>query len=103
MYSVQCTNNRLSKMDDDVLERSRVLKVKVRGVRRINISGEFIRLDALLKYAAIVSTGGEAKILIQSGEVFVGGEPCTMRGKKIRPGDVVRYGKDFLLVRHVEN
>ena len=88
-------------MDDEAVERSRMLKVKLKGARRISISGEFIRLDALLKYAAIASTGGEAKVLIQSGEVFVGGEPCTMRSKKIRPGDIVRQGKTTLLINRI--
>ena len=76
----------------------RILKVKLEGVKRISIKGEFIRLDALLKFASIASTGGEAKILIQSGEVFVGGERCTMRGKKIRPGDIVKHSKIVLVV-----
>jgi ribosome-associated protein len=49
----------------------------------------FIKLDSLLKLANVVGSGGEAKIIIQEGEVLVNGEPCTMRGKKIRPGDVV--------------
>ena len=75
------------------------MKVKLRGARLIPIEGEFIRLDALLKFASIVSTGGEAKILIQSGEVFVGGVPCTLRGKKIRSGDVVRYNSSTVLVK----
>jgi len=75
------------------------MKVKLRGVQQIRIAGEFIRLDSLLKFASIASTGGEAKILIQNGEVFVGGEPCTLRGKKIKPGDVVRYGSGTLLVK----
>ena len=45
-----------------------------------------------LKYAALVGTGGEAKIRIQQGEVLVNGESCTMRGRKIRPGDTVTLG-----------
>lgn len=53
----------------------------------IKINTEFIRLDALLKFAGLVETGGEAKLAIQDGEVTVNGEPCTMRGKKLRPGD----------------
>ena len=75
------------------------MKVKLHGVRSIYITGEFIKLDALLKFASIVSTGGEAKYLIQSGEVFVGKDICTSRGKKIRPGEVVRTGGEVLLVR----
>ena len=72
--------------------------VKLSGVRKIPVSGGFIRLDALLKYASVVSSGGEAKIVIQSGDVFVGGEACIQRGKKVKVGDVVRYGGDVLLV-----
>lgn len=55
----------------------------------IKINTEFIKLDALLKFASLVSSGGEAKMLIQDGQVFVNGEICTMRGKKIRPKDTV--------------
>lgn len=53
----------------------------------IKINTEFIRLDALLKFAGAVGTGGEAKLAIQNGEVKVNGEVCTMRGRKLRPGD----------------
>lgn len=55
----------------------------------IKIETEFIKLDALLKFANLVSSGGEAKIRIAEGEVLVNGEICTMRGKKLRPGDTV--------------
>lgn len=55
----------------------------------IKIKTEFIKLDALLKFASLVGSGGEAKALIQDGQVLVNGEVCTMRGKKIRPGDTV--------------
>lgn len=55
----------------------------------VPISTEFIKLDALLKFAGVMETGGEAKEAIQAGEVLVNGEVCTMRGKKLRPGDVV--------------
>jgi len=58
----------------------------------IAIKTEFIKLDALLKYADLVSSGGEAKLLITDGSVSVNGAVCTMRGKKCRPGDVVRIG-----------
>ena len=58
----------------------------------VAIETEFIKLEALLKYAALVGTGGEAKIRIQQGEVLVNGESCTMRGRKIRPGDTVTLG-----------
>ncbi len=55
----------------------------------IKITTEFIKLDALLKFSGLAETGGEAKILVQEGQVTVNGEVCTMRGKKIRPGDRV--------------
>lgn len=64
----------------------------------IRINTEFIKLEALLKYAALLGTGGEAKIRIQEGEVKVNGEVCTMRGKKIRSGDRVTLGEQELKV-----
>ena len=54
----------------------------------VPITTEYIKLEALLKLANVVSSGGEAKIAIQEGEVTVNGEICTQRGKKLRPGDV---------------
>lgn len=64
----------------------------------VQITTEFIKLDALLKFAGAVGTGGEAKEAIQSGDVTVNGEVCTMRGKKIRPGDVVELGGQIALI-----
>ena len=62
----------------------------------IPITTEFIKLQDLLKFAGLVETGGEAKELIQGGEVRVGGEVCLQRGKKIRPGDVISFrGRDY--------
>ena len=55
----------------------------------IEITTEFIKLDSLLKFAGIAAIGGEAKFMVTSGAVMVNGEVCTMRGKKIRNGDVV--------------
>lgn len=60
---------------------------------QVKVTTEFIKLDALLKYAHVVGSGGEAKIRIQQGEVKVNGEVCTMRGKKIRTGDTVTMGE----------
>lgn len=56
---------------------------------KILIHTEYIKLDSLLKLAGLVETGGEAKLLIQDGQVLVNGEACTMRGKKLRTGDTV--------------
>lgn len=57
----------------------------------ITITTEFIKLQDLLKFANLVESGGEAKERVQGGEVQVNGEVCTMRGKKIRPGDIVVF------------
>ena len=62
----------------------------------ITIQGDFIKLDALMKFASLVASGGEAKMAIADGLVSVNGEVCTMRGKKIRPGDRVSFcGQDL--------
>ena len=58
-------------------------------MENITIETEFIKLDALLKFAALTATGGEAKQVIADGMVAVNGETCTMRGKKCRAGDVI--------------
>ena len=67
--------------------------------QEITISTEFIKLEAFLKFAGAVSTGGEAKNLIQDSLVKVNGEVCTMRRKKLRPGDTVELGSRRLTVR----
>jgi len=60
-------------------------------LEKISINTEFIKLDAMLKYAAAVGTGGEAKLVISEGMVEVNGEVCTMRGKKLHAGDKVKF------------
>ncbi len=62
------------------------------------IQTEFIRLDALLKLANVVQSGGQAKWIIQDGNVSVNGEVCTQRGKKIRVGDTVIVGEKTITV-----
>lgn len=57
----------------------------------IKINEEFIHLDNLMKFSGLCNSGGRAKYLIQNGEVKLNGEVCTMRGKKIRPGDKIEY------------
>ena len=69
-------------------------------MEKITIETEYIKLDSLLKFAAVVGTGGEAKYVINEGMVTVNGEVCTMRGKKLRPGDKVSFqGLDFEIVK----
>ncbi|CDA88054.1 uncharacterized protein BN547_02180 [Clostridium sp. CAG:230] len=62
------------------------------------ISDDFIKLGQLLKLANMVSSGVEAKIVIQNGEVKVNGEIDTRRGKKIYPNDVVEYKRQQVTV-----
>ena len=65
---------------------------------KVSISTEFIKLEGLLKFSGVADTGGEAKGLIQDGEVKVNGETCLMRGKKLHPGDVVELSGLRLVV-----
>lgn len=60
-------------------------------MKKAVIVTEHIKLQDLLKFMGLVETGGEAKERIQAGEVMVNGDVCTMRGKKIRPGDDVCF------------
>ena len=60
-------------------------------MKTVTIHTEYIKLQDLLKYTNMVESGGMAKECVQGGEVMVNGEICTMRGKKIRPGDVVVF------------
>lgn len=67
-------------------------------MEKINITTEFIKLDSFLKLAALVGTGGEAKYVINEGMVTVNGQICTMRGKKLYPGDKVSFAENELEV-----
>ena len=63
------------------------VKVVPKTRAKLQIKTEFIRLDSALKLSSAVSTGGEAKFVIQDGLVKVNGTVCTQRGKKLRVGD----------------
>ena len=65
---------------------------------QVKITTGFIKLDSLLKFCGAAETGGQAKEMVQEGRVLVNGEPCAMRGKKIRPGDVITAGNIQYLV-----
>ena len=67
----------------------------------VSISTEYIKLQDAMKFANVVYSGGEAKALIQEGQVLVNGEVCTMRGKKLYPGDTFTYmGISYLICIH---
>ena len=68
----------------------RIVKVKLPVARVIKITGEFIKLDSLLKLASIVQSGGEAKMIIADGGVLVNGEVTTERGRKLRDGAIIK-------------
>ena len=70
---------------------------------RIAIPTEFIKLVQFLKFSGAAATGGNAKELVASGKIMVNGEPCLMRGKKLRPGDVVEAGGQRYEVAAGEN
>lgn len=67
-------------------------------MREIKIRDEFIKLDSLLKFSGLVMTGGEAKTVINEGEVLVNGEVCTARGKKIRVGETVEFNNQKIVI-----
>ncbi|MBR5114094.1 MAG: RNA-binding S4 domain-containing protein [Oscillospiraceae bacterium] len=64
----------------------------------VRIETDYIKLDALLKFAGAVMSGGEAKTAVAEGLVKVNGETCLMRGKKIWPGDVVEFDGEVIEV-----
>ena len=67
----------------------------------VMIGTEFIKLESALKLANAVPTGGQATMLIQEGEAKVNGEVCTMRGKKLYPGDRFEFmGQTYLITVH---
>ena len=74
-----------------------VVKKKETAVH-VAISTEYIKLQDALKFANVVYSGGEAKTVILEQQVKVNGEICTMRGKKLRPGDRVEFaGQHFVI------
>ena len=76
----------------------KVVVKKKDNATHVVISTEFIKLQDAMKFANAVYSGGEAKTLIQEGEVTVNGEVCTMRGKKLRQGDRFRFaGNEYVI------
>ncbi|EHI96970.1 S4 domain protein YaaA [Clostridium sp. DL-VIII] len=68
-------------------------------MNKVKINTEYIKLDAFLKWAAIVSSGAEAKLYIQDGLVKVNKEICIQRGKKLKIGDIISFeNSDFEII-----
>ncbi len=79
----------------------KVTVTKKTAATPVVIGTEFIKLEAALKFANAVESGGMAKTVIQEGEVTVNGEVCTMRGKKLYPGDAFGFnGEKYLICIH---
>jgi len=80
------------------------MKVTVRKKEtavQVSISTEFIKLESAMKLANVIPSGGTAKLEIQDGSVLVNGEVCTMRGKKLYPGDKFTFdGVTYLISCH---
>ena len=65
---------------------------------RVAITTEYIKLQDALKFANVVYSGGEAKTVILEEQVKVNGEICTMRGKKLYPGDRFSFmGQNYVI------
>ena len=70
-------------------------------MEKILIKDDFIKLGQAMKLGSMVGSGVEAKIVIQDGLVKVNGEICTMRGKKIYPGDMISFdGQEAMVDRY---
>ena len=74
-----------------------VVKKKENAIS-VAITTEFIKLQDAMKFANAVPSGGIAKSEIQEGYVSVNGEVCTMRGKKLYPGDKFSFDGDTYLI-----
>ena len=86
---------------DPALRKGFTMKVVVKKKENaipVAITTEFIKLQDAMKYANIVYSGGEAKTLILEEQVLVNGEVCTMRGKKLRPGDKFTFMDQTYLI-----
>ena len=70
-------------------------------MEKLKITTEFIKLESAMKLGNVIPSGGMAKAVIQDGLVTVNGEVCTMRGKKLYPGDKVCFeGNTYLICIH---
>lgn len=63
---------------------------------------EHVRLDHFLKLCGVAETGGQAKLMIQSGAVLVNGLVETRRRKKLFPGDVVFASNEEFVIEGVD-
>ncbi len=69
-------------------------------MKEIFIKDEYIKLDSALKFSGAIGTGGQAKMVIQDGLVFVNDQVCTLRGKKLRDGDKVKFENFTFIIKN---
>lgn len=67
-------------------------------MEKIKIKDDYIKLGQAMKLAGLVSSGIDAKVVIQEGQVLVNGEVDTRRGKKLVPGDVFEFDGTKVIV-----
>lgn len=76
----------------------KVIVKRKEGPIPVVIGTEYIKLESAMKLANIVPSGGSAKLEIQEGNVTVNGAACTMRGKKLYPGDQFSFDGNIYLI-----
>ena len=69
-------------------------------MKEIFIKDEYIKLDSALKFSGAIGTGGQAKMVIQDGLVFVNDQVCILRGKKLRAGDKVKFENFTFIIKN---
>ena len=67
-------------------------------IKEIKIDSEFITLGQFLKFADVISTGGEAKVFLSQNDVYINDELDVRRGRKLRSGDrLTILGESYLI------
>jgi ribosome-associated protein len=72
-------------------------------MREVEITKEPVELYKILKFEGMTSSGGEAKLVIEQGQVMVNGSVETRKRKKIVSGDIVEFGEEKLCIQLNEN
>lgn len=79
------------------------MRVIVRNMREVEITQEPVELYKILKFEGMVSSGGEAKLVIEQGQVCVNGKVETRKRKKIISGDVIKFASEKIAIKYVGN
>jgi len=70
-------------------------------MREVEITTEPVELYKILKFEGMVSSGGEAKLVIEQGQVIVNGEVETRKRKKIVSGDIIKFGSEEICMKFI--